>query len=267
MAEQGPRMTPASTTVGAATRPADFYEGVADLYDAPSHEAFYRGLAHELVALLPSDAAVRTILEVGAGTGFGTHVLRERFPSAAITAVEPSAAMIAHAVDRVPDVEYLQQSLADVSADGSFDLVACFVAEHWLEAGEPERLVELSRGGLLALSAPIAPPRPLATGNQLLRDAVFKTRAAGRWTHDRRREPVPRGALSTRSGSVQRDAVVGECYPDAPALARALYERGSLMAVAGDGAREVERVLASRTDATDVDFTWAFRLFVADDRP
>lgn len=240
----------------------DFFGAVAAAYDRPEHQHFYERVAGELLALLPADFSPQTILEAGAGTGFATAILMRRFPGAAIEALEPSAAMAARGRVRVPAAAWRNLPLATCKG-GSFDLVFSSMASHWFAASEQEKLMSLvAPGGCLALAVP-APGASLA-GNHLLRRLMGHHGGERLWTRTARRPEVMALRLERRFRQVRmRRMSLREDYPDAVALAAALYTRGVLRALFGSGAAGAREALAA-AEARDIGFEWPLILIVAE---
>lgn len=244
-------------------RPADFYEGVAARYDASCHERFYRSLAEQLLDRVPEGVSVRSVLEVGAGTGFGTAVLRERFPAADITAVEPSTAMLDLARRRAPDVRHVSATLAEADLEVGYDLVACFVAAHWLTAAEWSKLVALSADGLLVVSLPRSASGATRTGNECLRGLLRRIRSKGEWPRRVRRVGPVRDAIEAEGRRVTSvDVELVETYLDAASLATSLFERGALLALFGDHAQHAADRLVAEAPHGPLELAWPFTLLV-----
>ncbi|HEY7288524.1 MAG TPA: class I SAM-dependent methyltransferase [Vicinamibacterales bacterium] len=94
----------------------------------------------------------RTVLEVGAGTGTFTSILKET--GAEVYAVEPVSAMRALLKRRIPSAPTLAGTAADLPIrDASVDAVVCAQSFHWFATGQALR--EFSRvmtfGGMLVL--------------------------------------------------------------------------------------------------------------------
>lgn len=241
--------------------PADFFGAVAAVYDRLEHQIFYERVAGELLALLPDTIAPGTILEAGAGTGFATAMLARRFPGAAIEALEPSVAMAARGRIRVPMATWRNLPLA-VRDAGSFDLVFSSMASHWFTVGEQEKLINMvAPAGCLALAVPV--PGAGMAGNRLLKQLLGRQPGQRLWTRAARRPEVMALRLERRFSQVRmRRMSLREDYPDAAALATALYTRGVLHALFGSGAARAREAMAGE-DAPAIGFEWPLLLIVA----
>jgi len=119
------------------------------------HARLQRRIAAELAEWLPRSDEPLSILELGCGSGFLTRQIVERFPQAAIDAIDISAEMIELARQRLPAANVRWQ-VADMNRWESplrYDLIASSTALHW---GDPlQDLVmqvrrQLRPGGRLA---------------------------------------------------------------------------------------------------------------------
>lgn len=112
----------------------------------------------------------RRILEVGAGTGAATVILRRCFPKARILATDPSEKMLAHNSRKL--LKYTDFAL--LSAEGASDLRDRFglifgnVCYHWFRPGTVHTLAKLLEpGGVMAFSVPVSGPEK-GDGNLVL---------------------------------------------------------------------------------------------------
>lgn len=99
------------------------------------------------------------VVDVGAGTGIATRLLRER--GARVTAVEPGPGMAAQLRRDLPDVP-LVRGIGDALplADGAADLITYAQSWHWTDPARslPEALRVLRPGGALVLWWNVADP-------------------------------------------------------------------------------------------------------------
>jgi trans-aconitate 2-methyltransferase len=112
--------------------------------------------AVDLLMRIP-DFHVRSIADLGAGAGNVTRLIRERWPDAAIVAVEGSAEMVAEGRKAAPDVEWLQADLGRWRPAQKYDLIYSNAALHWLPDHArlfPALMETLSPGGVLAVQMP-----------------------------------------------------------------------------------------------------------------
>src|SRR6476661_8374460 len=78
--------------------------------------------AVDLLMRIP-DFGPREIADLGAGTGNVTKLIRERWPSAAVTGVEGSAEMVAAGRKAAPDVEWSHEDLGHWRPAKQYDVV------------------------------------------------------------------------------------------------------------------------------------------------
>ena len=112
--------------------------------------------AQDLLARVPLDAPAR-IADLGCGTGTVTALIRARWPHAAVTGVDNSAAMLERARAAVQGVEWQVADLARWTPAAPFDLIVSNAALHWVDAHDAlfPRLVDaLAPGGVLAVQMP-----------------------------------------------------------------------------------------------------------------
>ncbi|MEV4331595.1 class I SAM-dependent methyltransferase [Streptomyces sp. NPDC049597] len=138
-------------TDSAQSRRALSFDTAADQYDAarPGYPPALFDAVEELAGRPLTDA--RTV-DVGAGTGIATRLLRER--GARVTAVEPGAGMADRFRRSLPGVP-LVRGLGDALplADASADFLTYAQSFHWTDPARslPEALRVLRPGGALAL--------------------------------------------------------------------------------------------------------------------
>jgi trans-aconitate 2-methyltransferase len=112
--------------------------------------------AIDLLTRIP-DLPVRSVADLGAGAGNVTKLLRERWPDAAVVAVEGSAEMVAAGRKAAPDVEWLHQDLGSWQPARKYSVIYSNAALHWLsdhEALFPSLIERVEPGGILAVQMP-----------------------------------------------------------------------------------------------------------------
>ncbi|BCN24474.1 malonyl-ACP O-methyltransferase BioC [Vibrio alfacsensis] len=121
----------------------------AETYD--KHAAFQRDVGCRLLDKLPSDLSNKRILDLGCGTGYFSHLLRER--GAEVVCADISQAMLDKAKQRCGE-ERMHYELADAENlpfdDDSFDYVFSSLALQWcVDLSSPLREIRrvLKEGG------------------------------------------------------------------------------------------------------------------------
>ncbi len=76
---------------------------------------------------------VRTILDLGVGTGETAVRVAQKHPTAHLSGVDESPAMLAYARRRLPDAEFIVGRLQDPLPEGPFDLIVTALAVHHLD--------------------------------------------------------------------------------------------------------------------------------------
>jgi trans-aconitate 2-methyltransferase len=112
--------------------------------------------ALDLLARLP-DFPARAIVDLGAGAGNVTKLLKERWPEAEVSGVEGSAEMVAAGRKAAPDVEWEHADLATWQPSKRYDLIFSNAALHWLPdhaALFPAVMNRVAPGGFFAVQMP-----------------------------------------------------------------------------------------------------------------
>ena len=104
---------------------AQVYEALAPTYDEMTTGNGWSANQRARDLLVPLGLAPARVLDLGAGTGQTAVVLRELFPAAALTLVDPSPGMLALAGGKVPDAEVVAADAESFlrACDGEWDLV------------------------------------------------------------------------------------------------------------------------------------------------
>jgi trans-aconitate 2-methyltransferase len=116
-------------------------------------------------------------VDLGCGAGQVTRLLRARWPEAAITGVDSSAAMLASARGTLADVAFVEADLPAWRPPPGTDLIVANAALHWLDrhAGLMRDLLDgLPAGGVLAVQMPRNHGAPSHT-------AIAETARTGPW--------------------------------------------------------------------------------------
>ncbi len=125
---------------GMADDPAvQTFTATAGAYDAtrrqliPCFDRFY-GTAIEALGLVEG-GPVRRVLDLGAGTGLLSGLVREALPDAELVLLDGSEAMLDGARDRLGDqgVTYVRDDLREPLPEGPFDAVVSSLAIHHLD--------------------------------------------------------------------------------------------------------------------------------------
>ena len=100
----------------------------------------------------------RSIIDLGCGPGNSTEVLAERWPSAWVTGLDNSAAMIAQARAGYPRCFWVAADIAEWAAgEDRYDLVFSNAALQWLPDHPglfPKLMAHVAQGGALAVQMP-----------------------------------------------------------------------------------------------------------------
>jgi trans-aconitate 2-methyltransferase len=97
------------------------------------------------------------VIDLGAGAGTVTRMLRERWPGAHITGVDASPEMLDAARAENPRATWVQADLASWRPAGPVDVLFSNAALHWLPSHHtlfPRLLQDVKPGGVLAVQMP-----------------------------------------------------------------------------------------------------------------
>jgi tRNA (cmo5U34)-methyltransferase len=130
------------------------------LAEVPGYEQL-----EDAVASATLGADVRTVLELGTGTGETALRVLEAHPHARWTGIDASEAMLGRARERLPNADLLLGRLEDPLPAGPFDLVVSVLAVHHLDGpGKRDLFKRLAHvvapGGRVVLGDVVVPERP-----------------------------------------------------------------------------------------------------------
>jgi trans-aconitate 2-methyltransferase len=132
--------------------------------------------AVDLLMRIP-DFPVRSIADLGAGAGNVTRLISERWPEAAVVAIEGSAEMVGAGKKAAANVEWMHQDLSSWRPARKFDVIYSNAALHWLPDHEtlfPLLMEKVEPGGILAVQM----PRNFGAPSHLL---IAETALSGPW--------------------------------------------------------------------------------------
>jgi trans-aconitate 2-methyltransferase len=125
----------------------------------------------DLLAAVPTHNPRRTI-DLGCGPGNSTEVLRDLFPSASVSGLDASTAMIEAARKRLPDVPFEVADIGGWQPAEPYDVMLANAVVQWLPDHEtllPRLVSLLDDGGSLAVQMPDNLDQPSHT---LMRDVA-----------------------------------------------------------------------------------------------
>ncbi|MDX1509974.1 MAG: methyltransferase domain-containing protein [Nitriliruptorales bacterium] len=111
----------------------------------------------ELLARVVVSGDVRTVVDLGCGTGVLVPMLRDRFRNAEVIGVDSSPEMLAAARRDLPDGSWVEADVSSWRPDGPVDVVYSNALLQWVDDHEtlfPRLLSWLRPGGVLAVQMP-----------------------------------------------------------------------------------------------------------------
>lgn len=142
--------------------------------------------AVDLLMRIP-DVPIRRVVDLGAGAGNVTKLIKKRWPDAKVVGVEGSAEMVAAARKAAPGVEWLQQDLGSWQPTNKYEIIYSNAALHWLSDHAklfPSLMENVEPGGILAVQM----PRNFEAPSHLL---IAETALNGPWRSQVERLVVP----------------------------------------------------------------------------
>ena len=149
-------------------RTKEVFDRTASTYDRdrslliPGCDTFYRWA----IDLIPAHA--KNILDIGAGSGLLTALVRDRFPEAHIHLMDFSAPMLSHAGDRLgndPRITYQRADYAKATLPDSLCAVVTSLSVHHLDDRDKRTVLKkahsaLKPGGVFVNAEQVAGPTP-----------------------------------------------------------------------------------------------------------
>ncbi len=142
-----------------------FFDSLTSDYTATIERCFprYREMLWAILEYLPPDRTIRSVLELGCGTGNLTVLIRNAFPDAALTVVDVANESLDECRRRIDGgsgsaVRYVAADFGSVEFDpGEFDLVVSSIAVHHVDAAAKQTLFRdlygwLADGGVFCYS-------------------------------------------------------------------------------------------------------------------
>ncbi len=129
---------------------------------------------------------VRAIADLGCGPGNSTSLLHARWPSAKITGVDTSPAMLNEARKILPDCHFMQADISTFQAEQPLDLLYANASLQWVPDHYelfPHLVSQLNRNGVLAVQMP---DNWLEPTHVLMREVAYE-----QGYPDRGRAPLP----------------------------------------------------------------------------
>ncbi len=124
-------------------------------------------------------SAPQEIIDLGCGPGNSTRVLLNRWPSAHITGLDSSLAMLERARQSSTDIEWKVGNIQTWSESDRFDLIFANASLHWIADHEtlmPRLIAALKPSGILAFQMPALYDQPAAqAANELANSSAWQS--------------------------------------------------------------------------------------------
>jgi len=242
----------------------DHYQQKAQAYNSVKNKTFYQKIASELLKIIPNQE-VNSVLEVGGGSGFATVLLQQKYAQAKIVVLEPSKALYLQGQKRLPQAQWLNQTLASFQPQQQFNLVFASMSGHWLSPLELKKLILLSANGCLALALPFSVCSSTANVNFYLKQLLFNLKAKPLWAKTTRSLNKLLNLLTPFSEIKTESLVIKEQFDLETELVDCLNSRGVFLALFGSQAEQAEKRLITKLKEAEKPFLffWPIKLIVA----
>lgn len=105
------------------------FDGAAASYDEAA--SLQQQVAQRLVEKANIDNP-QDFLDIGAGTGLLSQVLRQKYPSASITAIDPAPQMLRKAQHKIRDLSIIEGDALTIPENTHYDAIFSNMMLHWL---------------------------------------------------------------------------------------------------------------------------------------
>ncbi len=112
--------------------------------------------AKELLSRIPR-REVNSATDLGCGPGNSTELLREAWPTARITGLDSSQAMLEQALKRLPDCQFVQADIRSWQAEKPQEVIYANASLQWLTDHQqllPHLVDQLTKRGVMAVQMP-----------------------------------------------------------------------------------------------------------------
>lgn len=105
---------------------------------------YYREFHPQALDLIRQKGDVKTVLDVGCGTGLFEAMLLKTFPEIRITAVDSSEQMLEKAKERISSeqIQYLCRRAEEMDYEAAFDVVTAIQVHHYLHEEQREQATQ-----------------------------------------------------------------------------------------------------------------------------
>ncbi|HSW93016.1 MAG TPA: methyltransferase domain-containing protein [Gammaproteobacteria bacterium] len=127
---------------------AEIYSQFLDLRTRP---------AKDLLSVIPDSFQPERVYDLGCGPGNSTILLKNRWPHAHVIGLDSSSDMLNEAKKNYPDMEFIQDDIANFSLSKKADCLFANASLQWLDNHEiliPRLLKYLNKNGVLGIQMP-----------------------------------------------------------------------------------------------------------------
>lgn len=113
--------------------------------------------ARDLLFAIPDSFQPKIVCDLGCGPGNSTILLKNRWPHAKIIGLDSSLDMLEEAKKSYPDIEFIQEDIANFSLPEKVDCLFANASLQWLDHHDiliPKLLQSINIGGVLGIQMP-----------------------------------------------------------------------------------------------------------------